>query len=255
MAYTVNLLCKQAGLDVQYTDGEDLLPDCTAYLLPSLTGDAVPKRTWNALMEKVAQGATLYISWQDAILANFEKLSGMKVISNCMRAQPQVTVSLPGISQALTLCNQRRLNLTPYRDVEILGTEPDGNPAFFCHTYGKGNIYFLTFPMETLLADQPDAFENTDYYRLYRQMFCACTNRRILHKSSPQLAVTEHPADDNTCTVVTMNYGPKEPCTLRVQPGWTLYETQYGKVSQTSPGEILVEPAQNSICRFVLKHN
>lgn len=255
VAYTVNLLCKQAGLDVQYTDGEDILPDSVAYLLPSLTGDAVPKRTWNALMGKVQQGATLYISWHDAILANFETLTGMKVISNCMRSNPQVTLSLPGITSELSVCNQRRLNLTPCQDVEILGTEPDGNPAFFCHTYGKGKIYFLSFPMEALLADQPEAFENTDYYRLYRHMFCACTNRRITDKSSPQLSVTEHPIDDSTCTVIAMNYGPAAPYTLYVRSGWTLTTVEHGTVSQPAPGKILVEPKENSICRFVLRCN
>lgn len=250
VAYTVNLLCKQAGLDVQYANGEDILPISSAYLLPSLTGDAVPKRTWNALMEKVQQGATLYVSWQDAILANFETLTGMKVISNCMRPQHQVTLSLPDIS--LNLCNHRRLNLLPYRDVKILGTESDGNPAFFCHTYGKGKIYFLPFPMETSLADQPGAFENTDYYRLYQQMFRNCTNRRIIDRSSPQLSVTEHPIDDSTCTVVAMNYGSAIPYTLRVQSGWTLDSIEYGKVSQVSPGQILVQPEENTICRFIL---
>lgn len=204
-------------------------------------------------MEKAAQGATLYISWQDAILANFETLTGMKVISNCMRTQSQVTVSLPGLS--LPLGNQRRLNLMPYRNVEIIGTEPDGNPAFFCHTYGKGKIYFLSFPMETQLADQPAAFDDTDYYRLYWQMFCNCTKRRIIGKSSPQLSVTEHPMDDSTCTVIAMNYGAAAPYTLCVQSGWSLDSIEYGKVRQISPGQILVEPEENSICRFILKCN
>lgn len=251
VAYAVNLLCKQAGLDVRFADGEDVLPDSSAYLLPSLTGDAIPKRTWNALMKKVEDGAVLYISWQDAILANFEKITGMKVISNCMRQNTQVDITLPGM-ETLRLHNERRLNLAVHQDAEVMGTESDGNPAFTCHKYGKGCVYFLPFPMEAQLADQPGGFENTNYYRLYQQMFCGCTDRKITGKSSSQLAVTEHPIDADKCTVVAMNYGAAQPYTLTVKDGWKLNAVEYGKVSQSSSDEIVVEPDENSICRFVL---
>lgn len=253
IAYTVNLLCKQAGLDVQFSDGEDILPDAPAYLLPSLTGDAVPKHTWNALLDRVKNGATLYISWQDAILARFEQITGMKVISNCMRQEKQVAVSLSPLQMEIPLCNDRRMNLAVYQDVEVIGTEADGNPAFTCHTYGKGHVYFLTFPMEAELAGKPQAFENTDYYRLYQFMFSSIADRKITGKSSSMISLTEHPIDENRCTVVVMNYGPKHPYTLNVKKGWTLDCVEYGTVSQPSAGEILVSPAENGICRFILE--
>lgn len=251
VAYSVNLLCKQAGLDVRFVDGEDTLPDSPAYLLPSLTGDAIPKRTWNALMQKVEAGASLYISWQDAILANFEKITGMKVISNCMRQKKEVTVSLPGFD--IEMRNDRRMNLAIDRDAEVLGAEPDGNPAFTCHKYGKGFVYFLTFPMEAMLADQPEAFTNTEYYRLYRQMFSDLADRKITEKSSPLLAVTEHPIDETFCAVVALNYGSKQEYTLNIKEGWSLDRVEYGNVSRCAPGQLTVEPEENSICRFVLK--
>ena len=253
VAYAVNLLCKQAGLDVRYADGEDILPESAAYLLPSLTGDAIPKRTWNALMKKVEQGATLYISWQDAILANFEKITGMKVISNCMRVNKQVSLSLADLQAELCLQNDRRLNLTVYQDAEVLASEEDGNPAFICHKYGRGRVYFLSFPMEAMLADQPQAFENTDYYRLYQQIFAKVTDRKITAKSSPRLAVTEHPVDETHCTVIVQNYGLEQEYTLTVREGWSLGRVEYGKVCQVSDHELLVEPKQNNICRFRLE--
>lgn len=251
VAYATNLLCKQAGLDVRFVDGDDVLPDSTAYLLPSLTGDAVPKRTWNALMKKVEDGAVLYISWQDAILAGFENMTGMKVISNCMRQNTQVDITLPGTGM-IRLRNERRLNLA-VQDSEVIGTEADGNPAFICHTYGKGRIYFLTCPMEVILADQPKAFENTDYYKLYQQMFRDCTDRKVIDRSSVALTLTEHPTGQDRCTVIAMNYGPQQSYSLTVKDGWTLETVEYGKASQPAPGQITAEPEGNSICRFVLK--
>lgn len=251
VAYTANLLCKQAGLDVRYADGEQPLPESAAYLLPSLTGDAIPKRTWNALLDKVEKGAVLYISWQDAILAGFEDLTGLKVTGNHMRQDPQVTVTLPGIEH-LCLSNQRKLDLL-VTDAQVLGKEADGNPAFTCRAYGKGKIYFLTCPMEALLADRPDAFDNTPYYRLYQLMFREAADRVITEKSSPLLSVTEHPVDENTCAVVALNYGSEGSYTLTVKEGWKLSSAEYGKVAQLQPGMITVEPEQNTICRFTLK--
>lgn len=252
VAYAVNLLCKQAGFDVRFTDGEDILPDSPAYLLPSLTGDAIPKRTWKALMQKVEDGAVLYISWQDAILANFENITGMKVLSNSLRQNSEVSVSLPGLQTEISLGNDRRIKLEIYRDAEILGTEPDGNPAFICHTYGKGRIYFLTCPLETVLADQPEAFENTDYYRLYKLMFSEIADRKITDKSSTLLSITEHPIDETHCTVVALNYGKEASYTVTVKDGWVLESAEYGKVEQIAGNQLSLSPAENAVCRFLL---
>jgi len=199
------------------------------------------------------EGATLYLSWQDAILAGFEKLTGMKVISNAMRQNPNATVSLPGLQTELTLHNERRMKLAICQDGEILGAEADGNPAFICHPYGSGRVYFLSFPMERVLADQPGAFENTEYYRLFQLMFSGIADRRITAKSSPQLAVTEHPMDENRCTVVAQSYSPEGTYRLTVKDGWHLQSVEYGKVSQNTDGSLLLEIAENNICRFILK--
>lgn len=251
IAYAVNLLCKQAGLDVRFADGQDILADSPAYLLPSLTGDAIPKRTWNALLDKVEKGAVLYISWQDAILAGFEKMTGMKVISNHMRRNTQVDISVSGITEPFRLRNERQLELA-VEDACVIGTECGGNPAFTCRTYGKGKVYFLSCPMEAILADQPDAFADSHYYRLYQLMFWDAADRRITEKSSPLLGITEHPIDETSCTIVAMNYGLEESYTLTVREGWILNSVEYGKAEQAG-NQISLSPAQNAICRFVLK--
>ena len=184
-------------------------------------------------------------------MAGFENMTGMKVISNCMRQNTQVDITLPGTGM-IRLRNERRLNLA-VQDSEVIGTEADGNPAFICHTYSKGRIYFLTCPMEVILADQPKAFENTDYYKLYQQMFRDCTDRKVIDRSSVALTLTEHPTGQDRCTVIAMNYGPQQSYSLTVKDGWTLETVEYGKASQPAPGQITAEPEGNSICRFVLK--
>ena len=253
VVYSVNLLCKQAGLDVQFVDGEDILPSANVYLLPSLKGDAIPRRTWVALMEQVQKGATLYVSWDDAILSGFEAMTGTKVRSNSIRKNAQVSVSFSAPDVQLDFVNERKLTLVPFQNVEILGSEPDGNPAFIRHTYGNGEVYFLAFPMEAVLADQPQAFENTQFYRIYQQMFADRIDRKIVSKSSPKLAITEHPVNDKLCTIVAMNYADEEAFTLSIKSGWTLSSVEYGQVSLTDCGCLNIAPAPKSVCRFTLK--
>ncbi len=253
VAYSVNLLCKQAGLDIQFADGEGPLPDSAAYILPSLTGDALPRRTWKALMEKVADGATLYISWQDAILSHIEQITGTKVVSNCMRKEKQVAVTMPVLNLDLLLQNERRLNLAACENTEILGTEPDGNPVFTYHPYGAGKVYFLASPLEATLADLPDAFDGSDYFKIYDWIFSPCTNRKILKKSSPLLTLTEHPIDAENCAIVAMNYGNAHTCyTITTRAGWKLCTVEYGLVTQASDDTLEVKPDENGICRFTL---
>lgn len=252
-AYSTQLLCKQAGLDVRFADGEEKLPDSAVYLLPSLTGDAIPKRTWRSLMERAENGAIVYLSWQDAVLSSFEAITGLRVQSNAARADTQTQIDFSDMALRLTLSNARRLTLTALPDTRVLGTEPDGNPAFAFHPYGKGGFYFLSFPLETTLADQPRAFAGTSYYRLYQHMFSAHTNRKITARSSPELLMTEHPTGDFSAAVVAMNYGLELHHTLTLRSGWHLDQVICGHVAEPSPGTLCIEAETLSICRFTVQ--
>ena len=252
-AYSTQLLCKQAGLDVRFTDGEDPLPDSPIYLLPSLTGDAIPKRTWRSLMERAKDGALVYVSWQDAVLSSFEAITGLRVQSNAARAEAQTQVDFPEMALRLTLSGPRRLALLPLPETRVLGTEPDGNPVFAFHPYGKGGFYFLSFPLETMLADQPRAFDGTAYYRLYQCMFSAHTDRKVMARSLPELLLTEHPVSASVSTVIALNYGPETRHTLTLRPGWQLGQVVCGHVTEPSPGTLCMEAEPLSLCRFTVK--
>ncbi len=253
VAYSVNLLCKQAGLDVQFVDGENVLPKASIYLLPCLSGETIPTRTWTTLMNYVKNGATLYISWNDSCICNFEDTTGMKVVGRSKRGDQNVLVTVPSMDLEMPLRSERRLALAAYHDAQILGTESDGNPVLTYHAYGKGGVYFLAIPMETALADQSLAFEGTNYYRLYQQLFGKLVDRKITYKSSPKLAITEHPIDDSNCTIVALNYGEEKEFLLKIKQGWSLDRVEYGQVTQLPTGDISVAPEAKCICRFTLR--
>ena len=61
-AWGAYLLARQAGLDVEFADGERPLPEAPAYILPSLAGDAsMSRHAWYELLDRVMSGATLFL--------------------------------------------------------------------------------------------------------------------------------------------------------------------------------------------------
>ena len=140
-------------------------------------------------------------------------------------------------------------------DAEVLATECDGNPALVCKKYGKGKIYFLPFPMEQWLADQPNAFacdQGREFFEIYRKIFSPHLHRIVAKKSSPFLEITEHPTASDTCEIVALSYTDTvETFKITLSPAWGLTETVVGKI--TASGKDLSLTPENGLCRFSVK--
>lgn len=61
--------------------------------------------------------------------------------------------------------------------------------------------------------------------------------------------------EDGRCTVVAQSYSAEETYTLTVKAGWQLQSVEYGAVSQSADGNLLLEVTENNICRFTLKRS
>ena len=253
-AYSVNLLAKQAGFDVQFANGEKEIPESDLYLLPSLYRNGAPLRTQNLLLERVKNGAVLYLSLGDAFLSSFEEITGLRIKETKIRSNPTETITRKSDGKQFTLSNPRKWEFT-VTDAEVLATESDGNPALVRRKYGKGWICFLSFPIEQWLADQPGAFDCTDgkeYFDLYRELFAPHLNRIVTEKSSPFLEITEHPVTSDTCEIVTLSYADSvEAFEITLSPAWGLTETAVGKVT-ASDKDLSLTP-ENGLCRFTVK--
>ncbi len=80
IAYMTYVLAKQANLTLDFSYCEQELPDSPLYLLPSVTNLTMSKYSYDRLKQRVAQGATLYLSMDDGFLTEFEELTGLRVV-------------------------------------------------------------------------------------------------------------------------------------------------------------------------------
>ena len=178
VAYMSYILARQAGVNLSFCAADGTLPESPVYLLPSVAGMRVlPKETYDALLARVAAGATLYLSNDTAYLTEFEAVTGLKILDSCESAGEAACEAFP-IRRSRTLYLQATA-------AEVLLAEQDGNPLFTVHPYGQGKVYYLNGPLERMMLEEQDVC-NRPYHTLYNQVFGTLSN--------PALGVTHHGA-------------------------------------------------------------
>ena len=233
LAYSTFILAKQAGFDLDFQYGEQPLKDAEIYLVPSVCGvNVITNHRWLPLLEKVKAGATLYLSLDNALLSGFEEAFGMRVQTRQKRAgAAQITID--GIAETFNIPGGFRLALEE-AGAKVLGREPDGNPAFTRFAYGKGQVFFLSVPVERILTETPAAFlpGSPDWWKVYALVAERAMAQRVIAKTNPLLGITEHPVNDHECWVVAINYSP-EPLLeeLSLAEGWQVCEVFYGEAA------------------------
>ena len=251
VAHNSFILAKQAGLEIEFQQQDQPLKDAAVYLLPCITGQMVIyRRQWLKLLEKVHAGATLYISHNTGQLSPFNEPLGVVCQTRQRRTGP-TEVTMDGLPSRPTLAAGGLFTLTlKSAGAEVLGREPNGDPAFTVNRYGKGCIFFLTFPVELQLATVPGAYHADNaqpYWRIYQAVAngqkedrhpqtAAGANpqlRHLLTKSSPMIGLTEHPLSADRRVAIAINYSPKPvPETFQVKPPWTVRKVLYGPKPQ-----------------------
>jgi endo-1,4-beta-mannosidase len=233
-AYNSFILAKQAGFDIQFQKAEQELKDASLYLMPSVKGlDPIFKKSWYKILEKVKNGATLYISLDYAYMPTLTSPVGFEIKSNILRRGPlQFFSKAGGDSLNFETNSERRLDINPLK-CKVIGKEADGNPAYLVSDYGKGKIWVLTFPLETNLATTTGAFDHGSpaWYRIYSDFATAAINDRILVQDNPYVGVTEHAVSQSEKIIVVINYDNLDGvCNFRLKPGWMISSALLGSV-------------------------
>ncbi len=131
-AYGSYILARQEGIIIKFADATAGIPDSPVYFMPCITGyNVISKAAWENVLEKVAGGAVLYISYDGGFLSGFEDVAGIRINSRRGQENPVADISP-------TVC-----------EVVVNNT---GGPILTHNDYSAGKVIFCSLPIENTCA-------------------------------------------------------------------------------------------------------
>ena len=248
VAYMSFILAKQAGLDIEFIYADQPLPESSFYMMPSLSGvSSMTQNRFDNLLDKVKEGAVLYISINDALLSPFREYSGLNVITR-EKSESTENVKITNGNKKFNI----QLNIN-YKlkleacSAEVLATNKDGSPIFAVNNYGKGKIFFLAAPLEISLTKVKGAFDEkqskaiskndddsaqyTIFYEIIKQ---SLLTEKVAYVENQNIGITEHVLDGSKRLLILINYGPKlSEVKLSLEKGWKINKILRGNLQMT----------------------
>lgn len=236
IAYMTYVLAKQAGLNITFTYIDDKLPDSDCYLLPSINGDLIMSRErYFELKEKVASGATLYISLSDAIITEFEELTSARVITTELSDTEHV-VNIGG--KDITFSQTKRYNLSCDAS-NVIAYDETSNPCFTSNNYGDGKVYMLNFPLEEMLLDVSNMADG-GYSEIYKIVGKEIIDNKKIISENKYIGVTEHEHNDKLY-IVAINYSDTDQIpNFKLKPEYKITKVIYGDLEHIKACDALV---------------
>lgn len=229
IAVSTVLLGKQAGVDlgIIYTESSNI-PQANLYFLPCITGwQVLYKKTYDTLLERVKNGATLYISFDGGQITDFPEIVGAR--SNGFINNQSHSVQIED-KTILYTCKEILLDITT---AEVLYRNEAGNPVMLKNKYGKGKVYFANFPVERLAFDGADFYNKVPYYKFYKEMAKEIIADKPIMVENQNIGVTINPINDSECFATLLNYSDENiNIDLKIKDGWEIIEIVYGDVKK-----------------------
>ncbi len=203
---TAYYLAKRANLDPMLAYALDKLPDSDLYIMPSLRyNKAITNTRLNELLERVNNGATLYISLAYAHFRSLPDLAGVCINSRSIYTN-QVKINLGDTVLPVTGVIDYDIS---EGTSEVIAKDDRGMPIFVKNRYGKGNIYVLFAPIEEYLSQTHGSFceeGRPDYERIYRILAENVRDKKISDIDSKFIRHTEHICSDGSILIFAINY-------------------------------------------------
>jgi hypothetical protein len=184
----------------------------------------MPRENYLKLISRVENGATLYVSNDNGILAQFENLSGLRVTDACIEAEAG-TFTLDG--KTFGFERTRRYEATSV-GAKILATDNRGLPIISEYAKGKGRVIYANFPLESTLINRSNAFDSDDYL-VYSTLFRDVIDSHEVKTDSAAIGITLHDTDDGEiiCAAINYTYAPVTP-NFKVADGYKVGKVLYG---------------------------
>ncbi len=215
IAKTAGILALMNGAKLKFQAPSQKLQDAPIYLLPSIKGRGdLSTGAWRELMEKVHEGATLYLSLWDCFLSDLPELCGAEIVSES-KVSDEANCRFSEFILKLPRPSFRRMKSI---GADILASDQHGNPVFFQHRYGKGMVYTFALEMEEIISSRAGMYRSNGWM-VYQMLFAK--KRRLCTTTVPHLLATDHYfAADHAVTVLrNCSAAPAESiCTIA--SGW-----------------------------------
>lgn len=198
-------MAKQVGFEMSFVYFDQPLPEARFYLAPSLVGWApMDMEMYNALLEKARGGATVYFSSGTGVISEFESVTGL--VSDGQKQNTQMLrADFGGYELPFSYTHQFLLRSI---GAEVLAQDAEGCVIFARHSYGKGTVYYLNFPLEAMLWAHRDWIGDpaTPFYRIYAEMTQSIRAEKPALRKHPNIGLTYHPIDETRTIAVAINY-------------------------------------------------
>ena len=227
VAYMTYGLAKEAGLNIRFAFGDDKLPESRLYLLPSINGCYVmPRERYLELIKRVEEGATLYVSNDNGILAEFESLTGLRVTDACLENESG-TFKLG--DEVVDFERNRRYE-TISVGASVLAYDNRGLPIISEHKKGKGKVIYANLPLEAMLINRSNTFDS-NHYTVYRKIFADVIDSHEVVCDAPAIGVTLHKGDGGevVCAAINYSYTDVKP-EFKLAKGYEIGEILYGAI-------------------------
>lgn len=236
VGYMTYVLAKTAGLNCRFAYVNNELPDSPLYIVPSVNEVAsMTKGRYEELKGRIRDGADLYISLDNAVLSEFEDLSGMK-ISDSYEFLENVTYDLAGIK--LECSRTRNIIMTPL-NAEVLAYDNQSRPFISVNRYGKGRVFVVNAPIEANLIHKRHAFD-LGTSAVYRVLFEEHLKKNPVKTNNPDLIMTYHPASAGGFVVVLNHYADEKDFLLEIDQGYSVKKIYYGDGKKIAPFDACV---------------
>ncbi len=229
--YMTYALAKQAGLNIEFVFGNDEIPHSDIYIMPSICAQMVLKReNYLELIRRVKEeGATLYISNETGLLAEFTALSGLKTI-DCECSSDSGEYLWDG--EKIAYSRRRRLYMEP-TTAKVLAADADGNPLISENKLGKGRVIYVNYPLESAIINDRNAFEKKNYHLVYKKLFEDKVNTHEVVTDNRFIGITLHPANDGSIYCVAVNYShSSQKADITVKDGYEVSDVYYGNLTE-----------------------
>lgn len=227
---TSYILAKESGLDVQFCYCEQKLPDANLYIVPCITGWAcMPQETYESLLEKVKNGATVYFSILDGGLITDAQSTFGLISKGYERNTKAVELNIDGEN---LICKSNFRYRMREMGAEVISRDSEGNVIFSRNHYGKGWVYYLGVPLEKMLWESEGVFTDTNkypYYKIYELFAKECLEKKAAISKTPEVALTIHKESEDSLIIVAINYADEaKALNCIIQKDWELAEILYG---------------------------